>query len=206
MYHSDKAIIISRRNFREDDLLVSCYTQKYGKIILQAKGARKIKSKLNGHVDIFNLVDLNWVAGKGGNKLIGASIEKSFRGIKENYKKVNYGLYFVNLIDKLTQQHQRDKKIFDFLNKVLLKLEQCEEKDLVLVKLSFDYKLLFLLGYNPTHRRELKRDEKNTIEGIVNLSIEEIKKSNLNRQVLNNLYKKSKMFLEEVLEKEVFKI
>ena len=46
MYYQDQAIVLSRKVFREDDLLITIYTQKYGKVVLHAVGAKKIKSKM----------------------------------------------------------------------------------------------------------------------------------------------------------------
>mgnify|MGYP006302874425 CR=1 FL=1 len=203
MYYSDKAIIISRRDFREDDLLVNCFALNYGKIGLQVKGARKIKSKLNAHVDLFNLVELNWVAGKAGYKLIAVDEISAFKNIKNDYQRINQAGYVVNLFNKLTHLYHPDKNLFYFLKSVLEKIDSCQLKELPLVKLSFDYKLLFLLGYDPSQRNDLKAEEKQVIKKIIRLSVDEISKSNFKSQVLNNLYKKSKILLEEVLEKEV---
>jgi len=45
MYYNLQAIILKRQIFREDDLLVTVYSLERGKLILQAKGAKKIKSR-----------------------------------------------------------------------------------------------------------------------------------------------------------------
>lgn len=203
MYYQDIAIILNRRDFREDDVLIDCLTQKHGKIVLLVKAGKKIKSKLNSHVDMFNLVNLNWVSGKGIDRLIGASSQQAWQKIKKDYYKINHGLYFLNILNQAIHLYAVDERIFNFIKNVLIKLENCEEQDLALVKLSFDYKLLFLLGYNPAHRKELQKDEKEIIDKIIKFSVEEIKKNNFSRQILNKVYNKSKILWEEVLDREV---
>lgn len=203
MYYQDKAIVLARQNFREDDLLVACYTQKHGKVMLHSKGAKKIKSKLAGHIEPMNLVEINWVAGKGGDKLIGASTIESFKLIKDDYHKVNYGFYFLEIINKATRVHHADKILFEFINGVLNKLQNADEKDLSIIKLCFDYKILFLLGHAPVYRKELNSEQKDIVKKIINLPVDEIIKLNLTGQFLKNLYNKSKEFLEEVVEEEI---
>lgn len=214
MYYQDTAIVLARQDFREDDLLVSCYTQKHGKIILRAVGAKKIKSKLAGHIEPMNLVEINWVAGKGSDKLIGASLIDSHRQIKDDDRKVNYGFYFLEVVDKSTRVHHADKRIFEFLRNVLDKLSSVETRFIAsqprrdasassevlqIIKLCFDYKILFLLGHAPVYRRELKPDESQAVEKIINSPVNKVFKMN----VPKSLYTKSKEFLEEVVEEEI---
>ena len=203
MYYQDLAIVLNRKVFQEDDLLINFYTKKYGKIVLQAVGAKKIKSKLAGHIEPMNLVKIEWVAGKTLNKLTGAVVSSSFSDIKNNLDKINYAQYFLNVVDKITQVQHSDKNVFEFLKNVLEKLTSAEEKNLALIKLSFDYKILFLFGYNPVQRKELNFGEKEAVKKIINLSVDELIKMKFNKQILNKLYFKAKRFLEEVVEREV---
>lgn len=204
MYYQDTAISLKRVNHHEDDLLVTFYTQKYGKIITLVQGGKKIKSKLAGHIEPMNLIQINWVIGKNAEKLIGAHVLKSYKKIKENYEKIFLGLYFLEVIDKTIKTRHPDIKIFDFLKNVLTKLENVEidhgnliSQKLELIKLCFDYKILFLLGYSPVNRKHLDAQSKNIIQKIINMPVDLIK-INLERDILDNLSIKAKEFLSEV--------
>jgi len=203
MYYQDTAIVLARQNFREDDLLVACYTQKHGKVMLHSKGAKKIKSKLAGHVEPMNLVEINWVAGKGGDKLIGASTIESFKNIKDDYHKVNYGFYFLEIINKATRVHHADKRLFEFIKAVLHDVETRDLASLPIAKLCFDYKILYLLGYNPVNRKDISKDLSPYLEKIINLPVDKVIKLNLDDKILKQLYNKSKELLEETVEEEI---
>lgn len=216
MYYQDQAIVLKRIDFRDDDLLLTFYTKRHGKIMAQAKGAKKIKSKLAGHIEPMNLVEIEWVTGRGGEKLTGAQVIESQQKIKENYKKSLEGFYFLEIIDKATRPHYRDTKIFTFLKNVLNKLAITDEEKLSLVKLCFEAKILFLLGYNPINRKGLDNNLKNIIQQIINLPVDDVAHlltsersdagqviMNIDRNILNNLSIKVKKFLEEVVEEGI---
>lgn len=203
MYYQDTAIVLKRSDFREDDLLLTFYTEKYGKIIAQAKGAKKIKSKLAGHIEPLNLVEIEWVVGRGGEKLIGAQVIRSYQKIKENYKKILLGFYFLEIIDKTIKLHHPDRKIYEFLKNVLNKLAVIDEEKLSLVKLCFDYKILFLLGYNPVNRKGIDNKLKNIMQQIINSRVNEVETININKNILNNLSTRAKGYIEEVVEEGI---
>lgn len=211
MYYQDQAIVLNRKVFRENDLLINFYTKKHGKIVLQAVGAKKIKSKLAGHIEPMNLVKIEWVRGKTLDKLTGAVVDSSFSDIKNNLDKVNYAQYFLQIIDKITQVQHPDKKIFEFLKNVLEKLIRAEEKNLSLIKLCFDYKILFLFGYNPIERKELQNGSKQelgasqreVIEKIIKSPVDKVIDLQIDKNILKSLQTKAKNFLEEVLEGEI---
>ena len=87
MYYQTVAIILSRKDFRDNDLLVSVYSKEKGKLVFQAKGAKKIKSKLAGHLEPVTLSFLNMTIGKNIDQLIGAQIIQPFITVKNDIKK-----------------------------------------------------------------------------------------------------------------------
>ena len=59
-----KAIILKREPFWEADTRVVVYSLEKGKLHLIARGTKKISSKLAGHLEPMNFVDLMVVRGK----------------------------------------------------------------------------------------------------------------------------------------------
>lgn len=153
MYYSLNSIILSRRAFREDDLLLTVYSQERGKLTLLANGAKKIKSKLAGHLEPVSWSYLNVVAGRSIDQIIGAQLIKSYAQLKNDEQKIFYASYFLELIDLLIHPNHPDRRIFLLIEKYLDFLEQ-GSAHYEIARLSAIFKLLALLGWNPGARRE----------------------------------------------------
>ncbi|MFH1610613.1 MAG: DNA repair protein RecO [Patescibacteria group bacterium] len=203
MYYQDQAIVLNRKVFREDDLLITIYTQKYGKVVLQAVGAKKIKSKLAGHVEPMNLVEIEWVKGKILDKLTGAVVSSSFSDTKEDVIKVAYGMYFLEIIEQATENNHPDKKIFELLNNFLNKLPEIDNTDLPVLRILFIYKFLALAGFSPLFKKVENSNEFNLIKKIIYSPTDEFLRERVNSKDLSLIFKDSQIFLNEVLEKQL---
>lgn len=63
--YSSEAIILDREPWGDLDLRISLFTRKFGKLNAKAKSARKITSKLSGHLNVGDLVGVRLVEKKG---------------------------------------------------------------------------------------------------------------------------------------------
>jgi len=181
MYYNLTAIILKRRVFKEDDLLVTVYSKEKGKLVLLARGAKKVLSKLAGHLEPVSLSYLNMVDGRAIDQLIGAEMIQCFSAIKNDLDKLAAAGWLLNLLDQMTLENHADSRIFQLTQKFLTFLEK-ESKNYDIVKISAGFKLLHLLGLNPAGKAEIKfKDE---IEFIVKNNIEEICK---NKNIIKNL-------------------
>ena len=192
MYYQDNAIILFRRDYREDDLLIHAYTQNHGKIILVSRGAKKIKSKLSGHIQPISLSELSWVSGRAKKQLIGAYLKNSYRILKEDLNKISYAAHFLNMVDELTQESVKDKRIFELLRSALDFLEK-KSNNYSLARITFGYKLLYLLGLNPALKQEKKH--KDDIDFVVKSSINQII---TNKKIDQNLFNLNKILSGEL--------
>ena len=170
MYYNLDAIILSRENLRDDDLLITVYSKQKGKITLQAKGAKKIKSKLAGHLEPVTLSYLNATVGKRIDQLIGAYNIDGYPKIKSSLKSIGYAAYFLELIDGLTKENHPDPRIFNLIKKYLDYLKV--SNNYILIRISAGFKLLHLLGVSPSHKPKIKLPEE--IDYIIKQSLEEI--------------------------------
>jgi DNA repair protein RecO len=208
MYYNLTAIILKRQDFKDDDLLITTYSEEKGKLILQAKGAKKIRSKLAGHLEPITLSRLNITLGKNIDQLIGAQIIKSYAQLKNNLKALGYANYFIELIDSLTHENHPDKNIYELLEKSLnylnTEIHPKQSKGsitLLLARISFGFKLLYLLGFNPSHKAELGL--KNQIDFIIQHRLAKIGQA---QEIIENLKELNQILdkeLEEHLEKEL---
>ncbi|HRY63223.1 MAG TPA: DNA repair protein RecO [Patescibacteria group bacterium] len=186
MYSNLTAIILRRQDFRDDDLLVTIYSRESGKLTLIARGAKKILSKLAGHLEPVSLSLLNAASGKSLDQLTGASQIKSYAHIKNDLNKTSAATWLLKIIDELTLESHEDERIFHLAEKYLDFLEQKEE-DYEIAKLAAGFKLLALLGLDPSAKAELKfRPE---IEFIIKNSINKIYKNENIKENFKSLYK-----------------
>ena len=190
MYYNLTAIILKREVFREDDLLITCYSQERGKMVVQARGGKKIKSKLAGHIEPVSLSNLEVVRGKQIDQLIGSCLIKGYNEVKGDLLKLAYANYFLELILNLTKEDYRDENVFKLLYRALefLNREDVSKLEYKLARISFGFKLLLLLGFSPV----LKHGDK--IDFVIKNSLEDIY---MNKNIVNNL-----AWLNDVLNKE----
>lgn len=80
MYNTT-AFVLSRKERKEADYLVTLFTERYGRVSATAIGVRKPGAKLRGHLENFAKTDVHLVSGKSGYRLIGAILADPFRNI-----------------------------------------------------------------------------------------------------------------------------
>ncbi|MCD4705599.1 DNA repair protein RecO [bacterium] len=158
MQYNTIGIILRKRDFRESDIFFSVYTKDYGKIQAIARGVKKVKSKLGGHLDYFTIVDLMIAKGKKFDHIAGAVIEKNFCYLKNNLDRINFGFYCLEIVDYFIKEGKKDNRIFfllknflDLLNtdKICYFKTKTEKENLFIISYFFILKFLDFLGYKP---------------------------------------------------------
>jgi DNA repair protein RecO (recombination protein O) len=144
-----KAIVLTRKSFREDDVLVTLYSQEKGRINLIARGAKKIKSKLAGHIELFNLINVMAIKGKHYDYAGSAISENCFGNIKNDLEKVSAAGAVIKEILTTIKENEPQKNIFDLLKDFLETLDREAESNYELLSSFFILKFLTELGYQP---------------------------------------------------------
>lgn len=109
------AIILNRRPYREHDALVTVYTLSSGKLTLAARGVKKLKSKLAGHIEPLALADILIIRGRGLDYLGSAVARTVYRGIRNDLNKLYYAGRVINLFNRLVKEEQPDERLFFLL-------------------------------------------------------------------------------------------
>ena len=110
-----QAIILSRRDFREYDQIISVYTKEQGKLELLARGIKKITSKNSAHIEPFSVVDIDIAEGHEINHLTKVQPVEYFKNIRQDLQKSLAAQYVVSITDKFVQVGERDERIFEGL-------------------------------------------------------------------------------------------
>lgn len=142
------AIVLSRRDFRECDQIISLYTEEKGKLDLIARGVKKITAKNAAHLEPFSFVHIDIAHGKEIDYLTTVQPIDIFSSIRQDLRKSMMAGFVVFILDRLLQTGEPDKKIFELLKTWLKFLD----KNKIVVHLfvdAFVIKLLAHLGLLP---------------------------------------------------------
>jgi len=139
-------VVIKRRKFSEADKILTIFTHDFGKITAISKGVRKIKSKMAGSLEPFNLVNFNLYHGQTFFTITGAQVEESYENIGKNLKKTSRAFYLGELIDKFFEQEEKSKRGFEIFLEALRYLD--EDDDELVIRI-FELKIIEESGFRP---------------------------------------------------------
>lgn len=145
--YQTEAIIIKRIKLGEADRILTLYTPDLGKLKAVAKGTRRPKSKLGGHVELLTRSLLMLARGRNLDIITQAQTIDNFLPLKDNLRHISNGLYISELVDSFTAEHIENRRLFDLLLDSLRQLSEARDSELVLR--YFELHLLDYVGYRP---------------------------------------------------------
>ncbi|MBI2122059.1 MAG: DNA repair protein RecO [Candidatus Sungbacteria bacterium] len=150
--YSTQGIILSRSTAGEADAIFSIYTKDFGKILARAQGIKKEEAKLKGHLETLHLSSTQFVLGKNGARLIGASLLNSWPIIRSDFDKSMAALRITETFDRHCFPNDRDESLWNVLLESLTLLERSEffAGDFQKFLRSFEEKFSVTLGYGDT--------------------------------------------------------
>ena len=145
--YKTEAIILKRINLGEADNIITLYTPNLGKIKAVAKGVRKPKSKLSGHLEPFTRSALLIAQGRNLDIITQSQTIDSFLPLKTSLWHTSCAIYIAELVDQFTAEQVEDYPFYQLLQSTLRWL--CEARSSELVLRYFELHLLSHLGYEP---------------------------------------------------------
>jgi len=142
-----EGIVIRRREQGEADRVLTLCTP-LGKIEVIAKGARKLRSRKGGHVELFTRS--SFVLSRVPNSWdIVSQVEtiEAHELLRSDLLRGTYGRYAVELLDRFFTQGEGGPALFDLLDHTLTWL--CQDNDLDLIARFYEQHLLGLAGFRP---------------------------------------------------------
>jgi DNA repair protein RecO (recombination protein O) len=122
-YKTD-AVVLRSRPGREADRLVTILTPAAGKLLVTVRGARRINSRLGGHLDVFNRTRLTLALGHRFDVVTGAESIESFGALKSDLDRLAAALYLVELTDALVPEEAPHPGAYGLLLDALRALDQ----------------------------------------------------------------------------------
>jgi DNA repair protein RecO (recombination protein O) len=145
--YQTEAIIIRKIKLGEADRIVTLFTPRLGKIRAVAKGVRRPKSRMSGHLELLTYSRIDLVHGRNLDTVIGCETINGFLPLKADLDLSTSGLYITELTDQFTVENAENFDLFRLLLDTLEKL-QTEENREMLVR-YFEMHLLNTTGYRP---------------------------------------------------------
>lgn len=145
--YQTEAIVIKKTKLGEADRILTLYTPHLGKIRAVAKGVRRPRSKMAGHLELITHSLISLARGRNLDTVTGSQTIDSFLPLKSGLQLTAYALYAVELIDQFTADNDENYPLFQLLLETLLNLCQGNNNELILR--YFELHLFNLTGYRP---------------------------------------------------------
>lgn len=153
---SSSGVVINSRKYSEADRIITLYSKDYGKLVLMAKGIRKLKSRKRGIVELFSHIKFSASKGKVMDVFDEAYLLNSHLGLKRNLNKLSLAFFMVEVIDKIAQEGEKNNELYELILNYLERIQK--EKKLKLLRHDFIGDLVVTLGYWPKNKKILDSD------------------------------------------------
>jgi len=149
--YKTEAIVLKHIPIGEADRLVTLYTPHLGKVRAVARGARRTKSKLAGHLEPLTRVQVLIRRGKTLDTISQGETVMSNIDLRNDLWRMSCGLYMAELIERFTQEQMENLSLYRLFRDSLASAGVSKAIDLLLR--SFELRMLHLVGYRPELQR-----------------------------------------------------
>jgi DNA repair protein RecO (recombination protein O) len=146
-----EAIVLKGYNYGEADRILTLFTPNAGKLRAVAKGIRRTKSRMAGHLDLFTRSSLLVARGRQLDIITQAETMESFRPMREDLVRLSYGHYVAELLDSFTAEALANYPLYTLAVTTFRRLAGSSSLDLVVR--AFELQLLGFTGYRPQLHR-----------------------------------------------------
>jgi len=148
-----KAIILKSYKLGESDKIIKMYSLDGDVISAVAKGARKVRSKFGGRLELFNLVELEITKGRNLDIINQLEIIKNFKDIASDFYKFVFCEIISNIILKTQASGgEHSPALFKLIYICFNEINNADPDDIPLLKkimCFFGIKFLRVTGYTP---------------------------------------------------------
>ncbi|MBN1813528.1 MAG: DNA repair protein RecO [Anaerolineae bacterium] len=142
-----EGIVVRRRNQGEADRVLTLCTP-LGKLDVVAKGARKVRSRKAGHIELFCRSNFVIARSRSSWDIVSqAETVEPHAALREDLLRGTHARYAVELFDRFFTEGEGGQAVFDLLDHVLTWL--CSDDDLDLIARFHEQHLLGLAGFRP---------------------------------------------------------
>ncbi len=147
MGNNSLCIVLRTSNYKENDKMLTLFSQEWGKVDALARGCRRSESSLLASCDVFCCSFFSFNIKNGRYYVTQAVPRTSFYGLRKNIRALMTAMLLAEVTEKCIQAEQPNPRLFALFASALYALSNEEDSKKVL--LFFIYKLLDVLGLRP---------------------------------------------------------
>ncbi|RXI99412.1 DNA repair protein RecO [Anaerobacillus alkaliphilus] len=144
MLQKVEGIVIRTTDYGEANKILTLYTRELGKIGVMARGAKRPKSRLSSISQLFTHGHYVFQRTSGLGVLNQGEMVMSFRDLRADIFLTAYAAYIVELLDRLTEQHEINPYLYELLYQTLHYID--EGQDYEILTRIFEVKMLRVAG------------------------------------------------------------
>lgn len=142
-----EGVVIRQMPLGEADRILTLCSPDMGKVRAVAKGVRRTKSRLGGHLELLNRASVSVATGRNLDTITEASAISTFGGIRDDLRRVSRGLYVAEIVDCFSFEGNGNHSMYSLLLRTLHQLESGANLDMLMR--WFEMRLLERSGYMP---------------------------------------------------------
>jgi DNA repair protein RecO (recombination protein O) len=145
--YTTEGLVIRQFPLGEADRIITIFTQDMGKVRLVAKGVRRPKSKLGGHLELLYQVSFSAAFGRNLDVVNEAQTVQRFAEISEDLDRLSRAVYMCELVDSFSEEHSASYQLYRLLVESMTAL--CTASDPWLLVRHLEAQLLTVAGFRP---------------------------------------------------------
>ena len=139
-----EGIILRRRNLGEADSVFTVFSDELGKFEAVARGVRKARSHMGGHLEPLTRVRVQIARGRNLDVFTQAESVSTYLAVRDDLERMGTAIYCAELVDRFTLEHAEHPGLFDLFAETLEALDAAASLNVVRY---FELHLLGLAGY-----------------------------------------------------------
>jgi len=143
-----RGIVLKEMVVGESNKRLVVFAKEEGKCVLFAKGAKNTKSKLMAGSQPFCYCDFYVFEGRGFLSITQVDILERFYGLQTDIKVLAYGIYLMELVDKITMEGMENDDLLELFLRVLSRMAKGQINPRLGARI-FELKLLENYGWKP---------------------------------------------------------
>ncbi len=145
--YKSRGLVLKQTAIGEADRVVTIFSPDFGKLRAVARGIRRPKSKLAGHLEPLTYVSVSISKGRTLDVISDAQTLNNFRQIRESLPLVSGALYLSELTESFSTEQESNDNLFMLLLQCLQTLPLVD--DLSILIRWFEMRVLDLSGFKP---------------------------------------------------------
>ena len=162
-----EALILKKKSLLNKDVLISLFTQDLGRLVVFAKGVKKITSRRSPHLQTGNLVNVLLSHKNDHYYLQESQMISGFSELKRDENKVSQLYSFLFVLDRLLPELQKETKIYNLTKNFFIDLSGSSKSEMIIIRYLTE--AMKLMGY--LDKKVSPAELKSLIEEIVNEKI-----------------------------------